>query len=304
MYDVIIAGGGMAGLSAALILGRCRRRVLLCDSGRPRNRVSRALHGFISRDGVNPLELREMVNKELKSYPSVACLNNEIVDAEEIPDGYEVTLSGGKTHQGRFLLIATGVVDHLPDIAGIEEFYGHNLFHCPYCDGWEIQDQPIAVYGSETGDCEFALELTCWSNDIVLCIDGGPFPSPEHLEHLARHGIRIIPHKIAGVSGIKGEQLNINFSDGTTLPRRAMFFNPTQRQASPLAKKLGCVITDGGVVKTGKLQQTKSRLYVAGDAARSIQLAIIAAAEGAEAAFALNTALQKENIFGHPPEQR
>lgn len=298
MYDVIIAGGGIAGMSAALILGRCRRNILVCDSGKPRNRVSQALHGFISRDGINPLEFRVIINEELKSYKSVTCMNGEIIDAREIQNGYEVKLDTGAVHQGKFLLIATGVVDTLPDIAGIDEFYGYNLFHCPYCDGWEIRDQPIAVYGSQTEDCEFALELTCWSSDIILCLDAGPLPAPEHLEHLVRHGIGIIPEKIARVSGKRGEQINIEFADGSLLTRRAIFFNPSQRQASPLATKLGCAITDGGVVKTGRLQQSKSRLFVAGDAARSIQLAIIAAAEGAEAAFALNTALQQEHIYG------
>lgn len=297
MYDVIIAGGGIAGLSAALILGRCRRSILLCDSGKPRNRVSQALHGFISRDGVNPLEMRRMASEELKGYPSVTCINVEIIDAEEIQEGYQVKLETGEVHQSKFLLIATGVVDRLPDIVGIEEFYGHNLFHCPYCDGWENRDQPIAVYGSQPEDCEFALELTCWSKDIVLCLDAGPSPAPLHLEHLARHGIGIIPNKIAGISGKKGERIDIKFNDGTLLARRVMFFNPAQQQASPLAHKLGCDVTESGV-KTGKMQRTKSRLFVAGDAARSIQLAIIAAAEGAEAAFALNTALQQEDIFG------
>lgn len=297
MYDVIIAGGGIAGLSAALILGRCRRSILLCDSGKPRNRVSKALHGFISRDGVNPLELRRIIYEELKEYPSIACLNGEIVDAEEIQEGYQVKLENGEVHQGKFLLIATGIVDRLPDIAGIEEFYGHNLFHCPYCDGWENRDQPIAVYGSQPEDCEFALELTCWSSDITLCLDAGPSPAAEHLAHLARHGIVIIPGKITTISGIKGEHITIEFADGAVLSRRVMFFNPAQHQASPLAHKLGCDVTANGV-KTGKMQQTKSRLFVAGDAARSIQLAIIAAAEGAEAAFALNSALQQEDISG------
>ncbi|UFS68615.1 NAD(P)/FAD-dependent oxidoreductase [Geomonas sp. RF6] len=294
MHDVLIAGGGIAGLSAALILGRCRRDVVVYDSGKPRNFVSKALHGFISRDGINPIELRDLARKELANYPSVRYVEGEIVDAQEIEDGYEVELSNGAFDRGKFLLIATGVVDVLPEVPGLERFYGHNVFHCPYCDGWEMRDQPLAVYGAGETGYEYALELIGWSKDVILCTDGGEPLSAEQTAHLGKHGIAVITEKIMEMRGEEGKEIRLMYRERPPLSRKALFFNPAQYQASPLAEKLGCHVTGGGVVEAGKFQQTKARLFVAGDAARSVQLAIVAASEGVEAAFALNTALQKE----------
>lgn len=296
MFDVIIAGGGIAGLSAGLILGRCRRTVMICDTGKPRNAASRGLHGFLSRDGIEPFELRDIGREQLHSYPSVTFLESEITDASETDDGYQVTLANGNRLSCRYLLVATGVVDRLPAVPGLVELYGRSVFHCPYCDGWEMRDQPVAVYGSGETGIEYALELTGWSADVVLCTDGGAPPSAEQGEQLARNGIAVRVEKIARLEGEQGVLQRIVFREGESLPRRALFFSPDQYQASPLAEKLGCTVTAGGVVKTGKLQQTRSRLFVAGDAAHSVQLAIVAAAEGAGAAFAINSALLKEKL--------
>lgn len=300
MYDVIIAGGGIAGLSAALILGRCRRKVLVCDAGKPRNRASRALHGFISRDGIHPLEIRRLAREELGRYPSVLLIDQEIVDAIELAECYESRLADGSLHRGKYLLLATGVVDKLPDIPGIETYYGKNVFHCPYCDGWEMTGQPLVVIGNGRTGFEFALEFLCWTKDIVLCTDGQGNLGSEQLAELSRWGIGVITDKIIGLEGEAGQEITILFERAGPLSRRALFFNPDQHQASPLAARLECPVTDGGVVEAGRLQQTKKRLFVAGDAAKSIQLAIVAAAEGAEAAFALNTTLQKEMLQAGP----
>jgi thioredoxin reductase len=297
MFDVVIAGGGIAGLSAALILARCCRKVLVCDAGKPRNRVSKALHGYLSRDGISPWHLRDMGRQELARYPSVSFLEGEVTDAAPISEGYRVTLKDGRSFQGKYLVVATGVVDKLPEIEGVNELYGSHLFHCPYCDGWEMRDRPLAVYGSGTTGYEYALELIGWSRDVVLCTDGGESPSNEQVRQLERNRVGIRTQPIRRLAKGSDEMMVIWFADGSGIARRALFFNPLQYQASPLAEKLGCSVTEGGVVKTGKFQQTSSRLFVIGDAARSIQLAIIAAAEGAEAAYAINTALQKESIM-------
>lgn len=295
MLDVIIAGGGIAGLSAALILGRCRRNVLLCDTGKPRNAPSAALHGFLSRDGIHPLELRRIGYEQLENYPSVTCHMSEVVDAEETANGYEVRLEDGDRLQTRYLLLATGIVDALPPVPGIEAFYGRSVFHCPYCDGWENRDKALAVYGGGSAGCDFALELLGWSSDVVLCTDGGGSLDGKQQEKLQRNGVRVVTRRIARLAGTDGELDKIEFDDGTAIPRQALFFSPDQGQASPLAEKLGCSIA-GGVVKTAKFQQVHPRLFVAGDAARSVQLAIVAAAEGAEAAFAINNALLKDAL--------
>ena len=219
-----------------------------------------------------------------------------MVDAEETADGYEVRLEDGYTLQTRHLLLATGIVDALPPVPGIEAFYGRSVFHCPYCDGWENRDKALAVYGGGSAGCDFALELLGWSRDIVLCTDGEASLDTEQQEKLQRNGVRVLTGRIARLAGMDGRLERIEFDDGMAIPRQALFFSPDQGQASPLAEKLGCSIA-GGVVKTAKFQQVHSRLFVAGDAARSVQLAIVAAAEGAEAAFAINTELLKEGLL-------
>ncbi|MEP6592795.1 MAG: NAD(P)/FAD-dependent oxidoreductase, partial [Acidobacteriota bacterium] len=171
-YDVVVVGAGPAGLSAALILGRCRRRVLVCDTGRPRNAASHALHGYLTRDGLPPSEFLAIGRKELERYDTVEFRPIGAVAAECIDSRFQVTLEDGTVALSRKLLIATGVVDHLPEIDGITELYGRSVFHCPYCDGWELRDQPVAIYGQGQRGVGLSLELTAWTRDIVLCTDG------------------------------------------------------------------------------------------------------------------------------------
>ena len=295
--DVVIVGAGPAGLSAALILGRCRRRVLVCDTDRPRNAVAPALHGFLSRDGIPPLELRRIGREQLAPYDTVQVRAVEVVGAHVTASGFEVTLATGEQVVARKLLLATGVHDALPDVGAFEEFYGRSVFHCPYCDGWELRDQPLAVYGRGRHGIGLALELTAWSADLVLCTDGAAELDDGDRQRLARHRIALREERIARLEGRDGILERVVFDSGAALPRRAMFFSNGQHQASPLASQLGCEFTAKGAVRTGDYETTRvPGLYVAGDASRLVQLAIVAAAEGAEAAFAINTALLHEAI--------
>jgi thioredoxin reductase len=187
-FEVIIVGAGPAGLSAALILGRCRRRVLVLDTDRPRNAASQALHGFITRDGIHPAELRRLARDELRCYPSVTLAMQEAVRAACVPGGFEVTLAGGDSLSCRKLLIATGVVDDLPEVEGLGLLYGRSVFHCPYCDGWEARDQPMAVYARSAKGVGLAIQLKVWSSDVALCTDGVRLPR-EQVARLERHAI-------------------------------------------------------------------------------------------------------------------
>ena len=296
-FDAVIVGAGPAGLSAALILGRCRRRVLVCDAGHPRNAVSHALHGFLTRDGIEPAELRRVGREQLRRYPSVEVRDIEVVDGKCETHGFAVTFSDGTTLSCRKLLLATGVVDLLPQIAGFQAFYGRSVFHCPYCDGWEVRDQPLAIYGSGEHGTGLALELTAWSADLVLCTDGGARPTGHDADRLKGHGIGLREEPIARLEGRDGILERIVFTTGDVLERRAMFFSTGEHQGSDLAARLGCAFTAKGAVQTGEYEITNvSGLYVAGDASRFVQLAIVAAAEGAAAAFAMNTAMLKEDL--------
>jgi thioredoxin reductase len=195
-FDAVIVGAGPAGLSAALILGRCRRRVLVCDAGRPRNAVSHALHGYLTRDGIHPAELRRVGRDELRRYPTVEVRDVEVVDGKCETHGFALTFSDGTTISCRKLLLATGVVDVLPQIEGFQAFYGRSVFHCPYCDGWEVRDQPLAIYGSGEHGTGLALELTAWSADLVLCTDGATALAGQYADRLARHGIGVREERV------------------------------------------------------------------------------------------------------------
>lgn len=294
VYDAIIVGGGPAGLSAALILGRCRRRVLLCDTGRPRNARSKALHGFLTRDGIEPAELLRISREQLAPYTSVELREAEVRDARQGDGRFEALLDDGSWQAARMLLLATGVIDELPQMEGVEEMYGHSVFHCPYCDGWEVRDQPLAIYAREGKGLGTAMELTVWSRDLVLCTDGPVDLSAENRRQLDRYEIPVREEAIVRLEGSEGILEKIVFAKGPPLRRRAMFFSTGYRQHSDLPARFGCDFTEQGAVNTGRYETTHcAGLFVVGDASRDAQLAIIAAAEGAKAAFAINTALWK-----------
>jgi thioredoxin reductase len=298
MHDVIIVGGGPAGLSAALMLGRCRRSVLLFDTRAPRNAAALALHGYLTRDGIPPAEFLRLARKELETYETIEVRDGDVVSAECEADGrFAVTLKDGQRFQSRKLLLATGVCDNLPDIPGFKELYGRSIFHCPYCDGWEVRDQPIAIYGRGERAVGLALELTAWSRDLVVCTDGPSEMEAKGLQRLERNGITVREEQIKSLEGSDGVLSRIVFHGGTTLPRRAVFFTTGQYQRSGLLEHLGCEFNEKGTVMTGKYETTHiSGLFVAGDASRKVQWVVVAAAEGAEVAFAINTDLLKEEI--------
>jgi thioredoxin reductase len=296
--DVVIVGAGPAGLSAALMLGRCRRSVLVIDNGRNRNAASHALHGFLTRDGTPPAEFLRLSREELAQYDTVALRSGDVVAAECQDGGFVTTLAAGDQVHSRKLLLATGVVDNLPDIGGFRELYGRSVFHCPYCDGWELRDQPLAIYGRGARGVGVALELTAWSRDLVLCTDGPGEIEAESLQRLARNRITVREDCIARLEGNgDGVLERIVFKTGEPLARRALFFTTGQYQRSDLLMRLGCEFNDKGTVRTGKYETTHlPGLFVAGDASRAVQWVVVAAAEGAEAAFAINTDLLKEEL--------
>ena len=297
MLDVIIVGAGPAGLSAALILGRCRRSVLVCDTGEPRNARSQAMHGFLTRDGIAPDEFLQLAREQLHLYESVELRSVAVIDAESQNGHYSVTLQDGSRLTSRKLLLATGVIDELPEIEGVQDFYGSSVHHCPYCDGWEVRDQPLAIYGKGKHGSELALELTVWSRDLVLCTDGPAELEEQQVHRLHANRIRLCEERITKLEGTNGILERIIFANGEVLPRQAMFFFSAGHQHSPLPEKLGCDLTSRGAVRTGEYEDTcVDGLYVAGDSSRHVQLVIIAAAEGAQAAFAINTELLKEDL--------
>jgi thioredoxin reductase len=294
MYDVIIVGGGPAGLSGAMVLGRCRRKVAVFNSGKTRNHASHAMHSFLSRDGSDPLEFLSIGKQELKKY-GIKVFSKWVSSAIQKNGGFEVTDDNGEKYYCKKLLLCTGIKDNLPPIKNIEKFYGTSVFHCPYCDGWENRDRPIFVYGKGKNALGLSISLKTWTNQVVLLTDGRTSFNPKECDRLLKAKIRIIQKKIDSVEGKKGQLERIKFMDGTSEPLEVLFFNNGYEHSSNLFKQLNCTVTKRGVVRADKFQQTNvPGLYVAGDAARDMQLVIVAAAEGTKAGVAINMAMQSE----------
>ena len=294
--DVVVVGAGPAGLSASLVLGRCRRQVVVVDSGEYRNASSQMMSGFLSRDGSDPAEVRRIARDQLSKYPTVQVRQASVIGAEAGSDGFVVHLGGGEKLLARYLLLASGVVDGLPEVVGAEDLFGRGVFQCPYCDGYEVADRCLVAYGKGSTAVALALELTTWSDDVVLCTDDTSV-SDEERQRLTANNIRIESRSVRRLVGGDGWLDAIEFSDDFVLMCGALFFVSRQRQRSGLAASLGCQFTDSGTVDTDEHEATNvPGLYVAGDASRDVQFAIVAAAEGAEAAAAINTALHQREL--------
>ena len=305
MYDVIIVGGGPAGLNAALVLGRCRRRVLMIDANAPRNARSRGVNGFLTRDGCKPEDLRRIGRHELARYDGVELRDGEVVSAEGENGRFRIATADGERFDGRKLLLATGLQEDLPPVQGFAELFGRGVWNCPYCDGWEHRDEPLAVYGEGRSGKNFALELTVWTSDLVLLTDGPAELSPDDRAHLSDEGIRLDERRLARLEGGEHGLDRIVFEDGEPLARKGLFFIYGERATSELVRQLGCELSDKGIVETRAYEKTNvPGLYAAGDASRRVQFAIVAAAEGAMAAFAINTELIKDDLEARAEQRR
>lgn len=293
---MVVIGGGPAGLSAALVLGRCCRKILVVDAGNPRNIRSHGVHGFISREGCKPAELLQITRSQLAPY-AITIRDGTVMSVRKEEDAsFRVELLDGSVGFSRKILLATGVVDKLPAIEGVDEFYGTSVHHCPYCDGWEHRDGRIAVYGRGKGGTALSLMMKTWSRDVVLCTDGTSRLRSSEREALSQNGIDVYENKILRLEGMLGKLERIVFADGATLPRTALFFSTGNVQRSELPQSIGCTITPKGAVRAGRDQRSSCPgIFVAGDAAEDSHYVIVAAAEGAKAAMHINAELMEED---------
>lgn len=302
MYDVIVVGGGPAGLNAALVSGRQRRQVLLLDSGRPRNAPAEEMHMFLSRDGFPPAELRRIGREQLGAYPNVAVREATVTDAAAEPSGFALTLADGTVERARKLVLATGQVDVLDErVEGLAALFGKGVYHCPFCHGWETSGLSLAVLGHELPQVMQALYVADrFSGDVVVCTDGHPVPE-QAAGKLATAGITV---EEAAVTRIEGEAgaLRLVFADGRVLERQAVYHRAPTRQHSGLAERLGCRVLADGCVRVDEFQRTSvPGVYAAGDAARlealpdALTFVITGAADGARAAVWLDQELFRED---------
>jgi len=295
LQDCIIIGGGPAGLNAAVVLGRCRRKVLVFDTEQYRNRSSHGMHNYLTRDAILPTEFIAICGEELKKY-SVQLLHKKIVKATKNEEGvFEAKDAEGRLYYAKKLLVATGLWDTLPGIPGFEEMYGHSVFHCPYCDGWEVRDKKLGVYAKNKDGAELALALKGWSNHVTLYTDGKNKIKPDEQVQLEANDISVVRFSIEKLEGKNAQLEKIVFKNGEKALCDALFFVNGYTQQCNLAEAFGCEMTKKGVVATNRFQQTNiPGLYVAGDASKDMHFVVVAAAEGAKAGVIINKELQKE----------
>ena len=295
LQDCIIIGGGPAGLSAAVVLGRCRRKVVVFDTGEYRNRYSHGMHNYLTRDDILPLDFIQISHKELDKY-GVKLVRKKIVHARKNSDNiFVVRDEEGTLYHSKKLLVATGLKDKVPDIEGFHEMYGQSVFHCPYCDGWEVKDKKLGVYARNKDGWELALSLKGWTDHVTLYTDGKKNVKPLQKEQLDANGIEVVTLPFQKLHGTGKQLEKIIFKNGEEHLCDALFFVNGFEQQCNLAETFGCEVNKKGVVVTNRLQQTNTAgLYMAGDADRDMHFVIVAGAEGAKAGVSINKELQKE----------
>jgi thioredoxin reductase len=297
-FDVLIVGGGPAGLSAALILGRCHRTVLLCDVGHQRNLRSHAIHGLLGREGRSPAAFLDEARAELSRYRSVSVRDTLVEGITPAAEGFEFVCRDGTAGRAAKVLLASGLVDELPDVAGIQPLYGISVHHCLYCDGFEYAGKPVAAYGKGDKGAELAIMMKHWISDVVACSDGTEV-STKAARKLKEYNIPLRSEPIQSLQGADGELTSILFENGTALARSGLFFSTGCHQASDLSKRLGCKRNDkGGVVIDPDTEESSvPGIYVAGDVSRDVLLVAVAIGEGAQAAVAINKAFLRRDGF-------
>lgn len=301
--DAVIVGGGPAGLSAALVLGRCQRTVVVLDDRQYRNAHSRTrMHGFITRDGASPHEFRDLARTEVARYPTVRIEHETVVDVRRVERGFAVLTKSGRELLCGALLVATGFVDTLPTVAGARELHGDLVVPCPYCDAYEVRDQPLAAfsYPDDTG-AHYAYLLAQWSDDVVFCAERKPQISDEMRARLRERNVRIEHRELRSVER-EGDGIRLVFSEGESLRRRMLFYHLGGRGSTNLAEKLGARVDERGSVDVDRRQAAIGvrGLWVAGDATRDVLQAIVAAGEGAAAAVCMNEFLCGGESHGKP----
>lgn len=296
MLDVTIVGGSAAGLSAALYLGRMRRKVVIFDTGTPCNRFSHASHGFLTQDGTPPAELLQLGREQLQPYTTVSFRAEAVTDIVPQADSFQIVSEAG-SYTARKVLLATGVRDELPPLPNVAQFWGRSVFHCPYCDGWEWRDQPLAIYVNGNHALHIAKLVRNLTADLVICTGDVATFSPEDRRLFTANGIRIIETPVAGLEGVDGQLTSIHFADGAQIARRALYLAPKLVQQSDLAARLGCSLTEDGFVQVdGSMQTTVPGVYAAGDMTKNMRQVVTAAAQGATAGGMINMALSNEDF--------
>lgn len=300
-YDVVVVGGGAAGLNGALMLGRSRRSVLVVDAGEPRNARAEGVHGFLTRDGVPPADLVRLGRAEVRSY-GVELVDGRAVSASRTDGGFAVTLEDGRIAQARRLLVTTGLVDELPEVPGVAERWGRDVLHCPYCHGWEVRDRSVGVLATGPKSAHVAqLFRQLTDNVTVLQHDAAPF-SDADLAGFAARGIALIDGPVSRLEVTDDRLTGVVLDDGTTVPLDALVVSTRMVARSSVLESLGVTAPEhpsgsGTYIESDPMGETSAHgVWVAGNVANPFAQVIIAAAAGAFAGAAINGDLVAEDV--------
>lgn len=299
MTDCTVIGGGPAGLNATLVLGRARRKVILVDSNDARNKVTSASHGFVTRDGVTPSEFRELAHQEFSHYPSISTVEDKVIEIIKKADGFTIKTELGKEWATRKIILATGMKEKFPNIPNLRNFYGKSIFNCPYCDGWELRDKPLALFGEVDYTFHTAEILRNWSQDLVIFTNGEEL-TKSHEKRIEELDLRVETSPIRLLTGKDGMLQAVELENGLVIERVGGFVTPELVQASDLGEMLGVTLNETGGYHSDEVGNTKiTGLFVAGEASNvyPAQL-IIAAASGVETAMAVNVELIHDGVLG------
>jgi thioredoxin reductase len=293
VHDGVVVGGGAAGLSAALLLGRARRRVAVIDAGAPRNAPAAHMQGFLSRDGMPPAELLAAGRAEIAEY-GVEMVQDRVV---AIDPGFVVRLAGGRVLRARRILLTTGVGDELPGIAGVRDRWGRDLLHCPYCHGWEVRDQPLGVLNTGPGAVQHAQLVRQWSDDVVFLVHTHPLTAGERLQLRAR-GIQVVHGEVTRLVVEADRLTGVQLADGRVIARTAVFIRPGNApHADGLLTGLGCETDDAGFVTVDASGRTSAfGVWAAGNVVEPRAQVIAAAGAANTAAIAINADLVTEDV--------
>lgn len=296
-YDVVIVGGGPGGLAAALTLGRARKRVLLCDSGPRRNAEATNIHNFVTRDGTPPIEFRKIGREQLSAYPTVEVRDVRVESIAGTRGEFRVVLSSSESVEARRVLLCTGMIDEMLPIAGFRELWGHSIFQCPYCHGYERRDRRwgyLVLPSRLPHLVPFALVARGWTKDVIVFANGMDVPDDARVQ-LEAARIRIQNAPVSRLVARENRLESIEFSDGTSLPCDELFVHPPQQQVE-LVRKLGLDLDDAGYVKVDPMKRETSTagIYAAGDLTTPGQAAIFAASASVQAATMINVELSIE----------
>lgn len=295
LLDVAIVGGGPAGLNAALVLGRAKKQVAVIDEGRPRNRVTREAHGFLTRDGISPSEFRRIAVEQIGAYPSVSFVADTAVAIAGADGQFQIATAQGQMFSSKKLLFAVGMKDRPLDIPGLSEVYGKSAFVCPYCDGWELRDKPLVVINKGAEALHFARLISGWTKRFTILTNGPDELTETEREELRRHQVPVFDSPIRSIDSNDGMVRQVVLEDGTTVSCAGIFFKPELVAGSGLPQAIGCEVTEEGMVVADEFGKTNvPGVFSAGDAASKRYQAIAAASMGAFAAAALNNELNTE----------